>query len=41
MTVTAFRIYPSIRKEIMEIDDKAFIFTYQVSEVLGEGFTFE
>lgn len=41
MTVTAFRIYPSIRKEIMEIDDKAFIFTYQVSEVLGEGFTFK
>lgn len=41
ITLLSFRIYPSIRKEIMEIDDKAFIFTYQVSEVLGEGFTFE
>lgn len=40
MTVTTIRNYPRIRQEVMKIDDKAFIFTYQVSEVLGEGFTF-
>lgn len=41
MTVTPFRMYPKIREEIINVDKKAFIFTYQVSEVLGEGFTFD
>lgn len=41
MTVTAFRVYPRLREDIMDIDNKAFIFTHQVSEVLGEGFTFD
>lgn len=41
MTVAPFRMYPKIREEIINVDKKAFIFTYQVSEVLGEGFTFD
>ena len=41
MTITPFRMYPKIREEIINVDKKAFIFTYQVSEVLGEGFTFD
>lgn len=41
MTVIPFRMYPKIREEIINVDKKAFIFTYQVSEVLGEGFTFD
>lgn len=41
MTVTSFRLYPKIQKDILDIDDKAFMFTYSISEVLGEGFTFE
>lgn len=41
MTVTSVRKFPIIREDIISIDDRAFIFTYQVSEVLGEGFTFD
>lgn len=40
MTVTSIRTFPSIKDDILEIDDRAFIFTYTISEVLGEGFTF-
>lgn len=41
MTVTTVRRFPSIKDDILTIDDRAFIFTYSVSEVLGEGFTFD
>lgn len=40
MTITSIRTFPSIKDDILEIDDRAFIFTYTISEVLGEGFTF-
>ena len=40
MTITSIRTFPSIKDDILEIDDRAFIFTYIISEVLGEGFTF-
>ncbi|WP_297281159.1 YitT family protein [uncultured Anaerococcus sp.] len=33
------RKYPLIREHILNLDDKAFMFSYSVSEVLGEGFT--
>ena len=41
MTVTTIRRYPKLREDILALDDRAFIFTYQVSEVLGEGFTLD
>ena len=41
MTVTNVRMFPIIKDDILLIDDRAFIFTYTISEVLGEGFTFE
>lgn len=40
MTITSIRTFPAIKDDILEIDDKAFIFTYTISEVLGEGFTY-
>lgn len=39
MTIANVKLYPVIREEILRIDDKAFIFSYTISEVLGEGFT--
>lgn len=41
MTVTSFRQFPLIKDDILSLDDRAFIFTYSISEVLGEGFTLE
>ncbi|MDO5047423.1 MAG: YitT family protein [Anaerococcus sp.] len=41
MTVTAVRNYPIMEEEILKIDENAFIFNYQVSEVLGRGFTID
>lgn len=41
LTVVPFRNYISIKDEILKVDDKAFIFTHTISEVLGEGFTFD
>lgn len=38
-TISTIRRYPIIQEEILKIDDKAFIFTYIISEVVGEGFT--
>lgn len=40
MTVTSIRTFPAIKDDILQIDDRAFVFTYTISEVLGEGFTF-
>ena len=40
MTVTSIRSFPSIKDDILQIDDRAFVFTYTISEVLGEGFTY-
>lgn len=39
LTISTIRRYPIIQEEILKIDDKAFIFTYIISEVVGEGFT--
>lgn len=40
MTVTSIRTFPAIKDDILQIDDRAFVFTYTISEVLGEGFTY-
>ncbi len=40
MTVTSIRSFPAIKDDILQIDDRAFVFTYTISEVLGEGFTY-
>ena len=40
MTITSVRTFPAIKDDILQIDDRAFVFTYTISEVLGEGFTF-
>lgn len=40
MTVTSVRTFPAIKDDILQIDDRAFVFTYTISEVLGEGFTY-
>ncbi|WP_311491702.1 YitT family protein [uncultured Anaerococcus sp.] len=40
MTITSVRTFPIIKDDILQIDDRAFVFTYTISEVLGEGFTF-
>ncbi|WP_296113572.1 YitT family protein [uncultured Anaerococcus sp.] len=40
MTVTSIRTFPKIKDDILDIDHRAFVFTYTISEVLGEGFTF-
>lgn len=40
MTVTSIRTFPVIKDDILQIDDRAFVFTYTISEVLGEGFTY-
>lgn len=40
MTITSIRTFPAIKDDILQIDDRAFIFTSTISEVLGEGFTF-
>lgn len=39
LTVSTFRRYPLIKEDILKVDDRAFIFTNSISEVLGEGFT--
>lgn len=41
LTVVPFRIFPSIRDDILEIDKNAFVFTHVISEVYGEGFTYD
>ena len=41
LTVVPFRKYISIRDDILKIDKNAFVFTHTISEVLGEGFTYE
>lgn len=41
LTVVPFRKYISIKEEILEIDNKAFIITQTTSEVFGEGFTYD
>ena len=40
MTITSVRTFPVIKDDILQIDDRAFVFTYTISEVLGEGFTY-
>ncbi|MBP2014973.1 YitT family protein [Anaerococcus degeneri] len=40
MTITSIRTFPAIKDDILQIDDRAFVFTYTISEVLGEGFTY-
>ena len=39
LTICATRKYPIIKDDILRVDDRAFIFTNTISEVLGEGFT--
>lgn len=41
LTIVPFRNYIKMKDEILEVDNKAFIFTHAISEVLGEGFTFD
>lgn len=41
LTVVPFRKYISIKDDILKIDQNAFVFTHSISEVLGEGFTYE
>ncbi|MDO4594109.1 MAG: YitT family protein [Tissierellia bacterium] len=41
MTILTNRQYLDLKKEIEAIDQKAFIFTNSVSEIVGEGFTYE
>lgn len=39
LTISNVRRFPVIREEILRMDDKAFVFSYTISEVFGEGFT--
>lgn len=39
MAIINTKKYPAIKESILDMDDKAFIFSYSVSEVLGAGFT--
>lgn len=39
MAIINTKMYPAIKESILAMDDKAFMFSYSVSEVLGEGFT--
>lgn len=39
LTISSVRRFPVIREEILKMDDKAFIFSYTISEVFGEGFS--
>lgn len=39
LTISNVRRFPIIRDEILKMDDKAFIFSYTISEVFGEGFS--
>lgn len=41
LTVVPFRKYIPIRDDILKIDKNAFVFTHTISEVLGEGFTYD
>lgn len=41
LTVVPFRKYLSIKSEILMVDHKAFMFTHSISEVTGEGYTFD
>lgn len=41
LTVVPFRKYLTIKNEILKVDSKAFMFTHTISEVTGEGFTFD
>ncbi|MDY3007227.1 YitT family protein [Anaerococcus porci] len=40
LTIVPFRRFPSIRDDILDIDKNAFVFTHTISEVYGEGFTY-
>ncbi|MBM0045709.1 YitT family protein [Anaerococcus sp. mt242] len=39
LTISNVRRFPVIKEEILKLDDKAFIFSYTISEVYGSGFT--
>lgn len=41
LTVVPFRKYLAIKSEILKVDNKAFMFTHAISEVTGEGYTFD
>lgn len=41
LTVVSFRRFPPIRDDILDIDENAFVFTHAISEVYGEGFTYD
>lgn len=41
LTVVPFRMYLPIKSEILKVDKKAFMFTHTISEVTGEGYTFD
>lgn len=41
LTVLTRRQYLDLRSDVEKIDDKAFIFTNYISEIYGEGFTFD
>lgn len=41
LTVVPFRKYIPIKDDILKIDKNAFVFTHTISEVLGEGFTYD
>lgn len=41
LTVVPFRKYLAIKSEILKVDNKAFMFTHSISEVTGEGYTFD
>lgn len=41
LTVVPFRKYIPIKDDILKIDENAFVFTHTISEVLGEGFTYD
>lgn len=40
LTVVPFRKYLDIKSEVLKLDSKAFLFTHSISEVAGEGYTF-
>lgn len=41
LTVVPFRKYLTMKSEILKVDNKAFMFTHSISEVTGEGYTFD
>lgn len=40
LTIVPFRKYVPIKDDILKIDENAFVYTHAISEVLGEGFTY-